>query len=167
MHTTKIIRRIDELGRIVVPKEIRRTLKLRTNDTLEIYSENDVLILKKYSPYHGEYDTCVCLAGAIKNIIGQDVIITDTHKAICSTIAGVEGCVLSQKLLELSGRSLINEQNFVQPIIERDFEYLKQTIVPIFNGELIGYVIAMGKEIEDEEVKCIKLSAEFLAQKMG
>ena len=68
MQTTKIIRRIDELGRIVVPKEIRRTLKLRTNDTLEIFSEGDTLILKKYSPYHSEYDTCVCLTAGLKNI---------------------------------------------------------------------------------------------------
>lgn len=167
MQTTKIIRRIDELGRIVVPKEIRRTLKLRTNDTLEIYSEGDMLVLKKYSPYHGEYDTCVCLTASLKKLTRKEVLVTDTQKVICSSISGVEGCFLSKKMLALSGRSAIGEEEIIQPITERNFEYNKQIILPIFNGELIGYVILFGDEILEHDKVCAKLSAEFLAQKMG
>ena len=50
MKTTGIIRRIDELGRIVIPKEIRKTLRIKTSESLEIFIENDDIILKKYSP---------------------------------------------------------------------------------------------------------------------
>ena len=49
MKTTGIIRRIDELGRIVIPKEIRKNLRIKNGESLEIYLENDSIILKKYS----------------------------------------------------------------------------------------------------------------------
>ena len=167
MQTTKIIRRIDELGRIVVPKEIRRTLKLRTNDTLEIYSEGDALILKKYSPYHSEYDTCICLTAELKKLTKKEVLITDTQKVICSSVAGVEGCLLTNKMLALSGRSVESLDEIIQPITERNFDYQKQIILPIFNGELIGYVVLLGNEISEQDKCCAELSAGFLALKMG
>ena len=51
MRATGIVRRIDELGRVVIPKEIRRTLRIREGDPLEIYTDRDgEVILKKYSP---------------------------------------------------------------------------------------------------------------------
>ena len=51
MKATGIVRRIDELGRIVVPKEIRRTLRIREGDPLEVYTDREgEIILKKYSP---------------------------------------------------------------------------------------------------------------------
>ena len=49
MKTTGIIRRIDELGRIVIPKEIRKNLRIKNGESLEIYLENDSIILRKYS----------------------------------------------------------------------------------------------------------------------
>ena len=57
MKATGIVRRIDELGRVVIPKEIRRTLRIREGDPLEIFTENDGgIVLKKYSPI-GELST--------------------------------------------------------------------------------------------------------------
>ena len=51
MRATGIVRRIDELGRVVIPKEIRRTLRIREGDPLEIYTDHDgEVVLKKYSP---------------------------------------------------------------------------------------------------------------------
>ena len=50
MKATGIVRRIDELGRVVIPKEIRRTLRLREGDPLEVFTDRDELMLKKYSP---------------------------------------------------------------------------------------------------------------------
>ena len=49
MKTTGVIRRIDELGRIVIPKEIRKNLRIKNGESLEIYLENDSIILKNYS----------------------------------------------------------------------------------------------------------------------
>ena len=57
MKATGIVRRIDDLGRVVVPKEIRRTLRIREGDPLEIFTEqNGAIVLKKYSPI-GELST--------------------------------------------------------------------------------------------------------------
>ena len=50
MKATGIVRRIDELGRVVIPKEIRRTLRIREGDPLELFTDRDELMLKKYSP---------------------------------------------------------------------------------------------------------------------
>ncbi len=50
MKSTGIVRRVDELGRIVLPIEIRRTLDIAERDELEIYTENDRIILQKYEP---------------------------------------------------------------------------------------------------------------------
>ncbi len=49
MKATGIVRRIDELGRVVIPKEIRRTLRIREGDPLELFTDRDELMLKKYS----------------------------------------------------------------------------------------------------------------------
>ena len=56
MKATGIVRRIDELGRVVIPKEIRRTLRIREGDPLELFTDRDELMLKKYSPI-GEMGT--------------------------------------------------------------------------------------------------------------
>lgn len=61
MKATGVTRQIDPLGRIVIPKELRKTLNLNESDALEIYTENDTIILKKYAP------GCYC-CGEIKNL---------------------------------------------------------------------------------------------------
>ena len=50
MRDTGIVRRIDELGRVVIPKEIRKTLRIKESDPLEIFTDKDSLVIKKYSP---------------------------------------------------------------------------------------------------------------------
>ncbi|AUJ24473.1 AbrB/MazE/SpoVT family DNA-binding domain-containing protein [Virgibacillus dokdonensis] len=50
MKSTGIVRKVDELGRVVIPMELRRTLEIQEKDAMEIYVENDKIILKKYKP---------------------------------------------------------------------------------------------------------------------
>ena len=50
MKATGVVRRIDDLGRIVIPKEIRKTLRIKDGESVEIFLENDNIVLKKYSP---------------------------------------------------------------------------------------------------------------------
>lgn len=69
MKSTGIVRKVDELGRIVIPKELRRTLTIGIKDALEIYTEGDTIILKKYEP------ACIFCGQAkgVKNIKGKNI----------------------------------------------------------------------------------------------
>ncbi|MDY0324228.1 MAG: AbrB/MazE/SpoVT family DNA-binding domain-containing protein, partial [Candidatus Carbobacillus sp.] len=88
MKATGIVRRIDDLGRVVIPKEIRRTLRIREGDPLEIYVDEDgEVILKKYSPI-GELGNFVKeYAEALYESVHQSVLIADRDQIIAT--AGV------------------------------------------------------------------------------
>ncbi len=88
MKATGIVRRIDDLGRVVIPKEIRRTMRIREGDPLEIFTDNDgEVIFKKYSPigelssFAGQYGEVLFKTG------GYPVIICDRDHVI--SVAGV------------------------------------------------------------------------------
>ena len=85
MKATGIVRRIDDLGRVVIPKEIRRTMRIREGDPLEIYTDRDgEVIFKKYSPM-GELGTFVGeLAEALSRTAGLSVAICDRDAVIAA-----------------------------------------------------------------------------------
>lgn len=78
MKATGIVRRIDDLGRVVIPKELRRNLKIREGDPLEIFTENDAICFKKYQPYDdGQFKKAYQMA---KAIIPCVFVFLDEHK---------------------------------------------------------------------------------------
>ena len=107
MKATGIVRRIDDLGRIVVPKEIRRTLRIREGDPLEIFTDREgEIILKKYSPigelsqFAGEY------AESLAHTTGYLVLITDGDHVVAASGSGkrdFEGKPISGQLEEIIG----------------------------------------------------------------
>ena len=82
MKTTGVVRRIDELGRIVVPKEMRRTLRIREGDSLEISSDNDSIVLKKYSLVESVDNFITQYVEAVHLSSKKEIIVTDTEKVI-------------------------------------------------------------------------------------
>ena len=77
MKATGIVRRIDDLGRIVIPKEIRRTLRIREGDPLEIFTDREgEIMLKKYSPIGELRDVAVSYAESLAQTTGELVCIT-------------------------------------------------------------------------------------------
>lgn len=83
MKSTGVIRRIDELGRIVIPKEIRKTLRIHDGDSLEIFTDNnDNIILSKFSSLGKISDYALNFSKTIHKFLKKDVIITDTDKII-------------------------------------------------------------------------------------
>ena len=85
MKTTGIIRRIDELGRIVIPKEIRKNLRIKNGESLEIYLENDSIILKKYSQIESLKNVSIDYVEAFNQIIKHNIIEKDRHKDKATT----------------------------------------------------------------------------------
>ena len=85
MKETGILRRIDELGRIVVPKEIRKKLKIREGDNLDIFVSEDNVILRKYSPLNDLETILTVLLEGYKKICNTNLVVTDLTKVIAST----------------------------------------------------------------------------------
>ena len=98
MKATGIVRRIDDLGRIVVPKEIRRILKIEEDDPVEIYTnENGDIVIKKYSVLSGWDNIAQQYAESLSNSTGFSVCISDNEKVLA--VSGVSKKVLLVKRL--------------------------------------------------------------------
>ena len=82
MKNTGVVRRIDDLGRIVIPKEIRKTLRIKDGESLEIFLSSDNIVLKKYSPLEGLQNFYKTYTDSIYSEIGNNVIIVDRDKVV-------------------------------------------------------------------------------------
>lgn len=179
MKATGIVRRIDDLGRVVIPKEIRRTLRIREGDPLEIFTDREgEIILKKYSPigelgvFAKEYaESLAQTAGHITCIVDKDQIIAVSgggkkeflEKHISPEM---ESCI-SRRTALIAERK---DSNFV-PILENDTaeHYNHQLIVPIIaEGDAMGAVIFLSKDQKMGEVegKLAQTAAGFLGKQM-
>lgn len=97
MKATGIVRRIDDLGRVVVPKEIRRTLRIREGDPMEIYTDREgQIILKKYSPLGEMGNFAQSYVESLSQITHFLVCITDTEQVIAVAGPGKKGSLNSQ-----------------------------------------------------------------------
>ena len=100
MKATGIVRRIDDLGRIVIPKEIRRTMRIREGDPMEIFTSREgEILLKKYSPVGELGEFASELAESVAQTIGELICVTDRDYVIAAAGAGkkeVEGKTLEQ-----------------------------------------------------------------------
>ena len=86
MKATGIVRRIDDLGRVVIPKEIRRTMRIREGQAMEIYTGREgEIVLKKYSPVEELAECAAALAKSISSVTGLLVCISDLDQIICTS----------------------------------------------------------------------------------
>ena len=179
MKATGIVRRIDDLGRVVVPKEIRRTLRIREGDPLEIFTDREgEIILKKYSPI-GELSLFAKqFAEAMAQTTGQVVSMAARDRVIAVTGSGNKDThekTVSKKLENLitERESLIamkGEKSFIS-ISYDDEEYNSQVIVPIIcEGDVIGAVLLLAREGKarpgETELKIAQTAASFLGRQM-
>lgn len=178
MKATGIVRRIDDLGRVVIPKEIRRTLRIREGDPLEIFTDRDgEIILKKYSPigelgtFAREYaESLAKNAGHITCIVDKDQIIAVSggakkefmEKHISSELEEV----INNRSTHIANR---NDSNFV-PILEDDNEsYNHELITPIISeGDVLGAIVMLSddKIMGEVEGKLARTAAGFLGKQM-
>jgi len=179
MKATGIVRRIDDLGRVVVPKEIRRTLRIREGDPLEIFTDKDgEIVLKKYSPI-GELSIFAQeYVDATAQILGCPVCVTDRDQIIA--VSGVAKKDLLGKPLHKELEEAINdreaimakkgEKKYIQITGDEDvYEgQIVQTI--ICEGDAIGAVIILNKDsrnpLTETERKAAVIAANFLGKQM-
>ena len=178
MKATGIVRRIDELGRIVIPKEIRRTLRIRETDPMEIFTDSDgTIVLKKYSPI-GEIGLFAKqYAEALASVAGHLVIITDREQVIAATGIGKNEYIGKRvtKALEniMDERQVVNSTARNNAIVYAEGVNVcdcEQVIYPIIcEGDVIGTVIIMSKDnnkFSDAEHKLAGVAAVFLGKQM-
>jgi len=180
MKATGIVRRIDDLGRVVVPKEIRRTLRIREGDPLEIFTDREgEIILKKYSPIGELGQFAKQYADSLTQTTGHIVAITAKDQFIA--VAGPTKKDLITKGISHELEEVINERetvvaarddkNFIRIMNEDDTEFLYQVITPIISeGDAIGSVIFLTKDpktkFSEIEIKLASTAAAFLGRQM-
>lgn len=182
MKATGIVRRIDELGRVVIPKEIRRTLRIREGDPLEIFTDRDgEVILKKYSPIGELGDFAKEYAESLAQSTGYIAAIADKDTIIAVSGASRKELLdraISEDLEEIMKRRekivLNRESDKKLYAITADEEvspYTAQTIVPIYaEGDTIGVVILLSKDerarMGQTELKVAETAAGFVGKQM-
>ncbi len=172
MKTTGVVRRIDDLGRIVIPKELRRTLRIRDGESLEIFVENEMIALKKFSSMSDLQDISNNLTNTINQIILKNVMITDRDKVIAVS-NNIKSKYLEKnisKYLEqkLNNREIVIEKGFHEiELIDGVNETYSYVISPIImNGDAIGNVVIFSDKdsITESEVKLASIISNFLGK---
>ena len=170
MKTTGVVRRIDGLGRIVVPKEIRRTLKIRDGEPLEIFVENDFIALKKYSPMTDFRTLAQILVDSIYDAISLNIFITDRDQFV-ATSSSIKREYYNHPISNYLEKIIINRQKINSPVKEVELsknhlEKVSFIIYPIIvNGDVIGLVgLTNSVNIPEYDEKIAKFITEFLCK---
>ncbi|NLK67992.1 MAG: stage V sporulation protein T [Clostridiaceae bacterium] len=181
MKATGIVRRIDDLGRVVIPKEIRRTLRIREGDPLEIFTDREgEVILKKYSPIGELGDFATEYAESLHNTSGHIICVSDRDSIIA--VSGASKKEFLEKQLSGEMEKIMESKNtFVAPspdsakitILndETGDKYSSQVITPIISeGDPIGAVMFLSTDptskMGDVETKLAQSAATFLGKHM-
>ena len=182
MKATGVVRRIDDLGRVVIPKEIRKTLRIKEGDPLEIFTDKEgEVILKKYSPIGELSEFATEYAETLAKTTGHIACITDKY-----TVIAVSGAAkkefLEQGISEELEKILEDKENYTSkenndvsvPITKNDNKERKfnsQVVYPIISdGDVIGSVILLSKDsrtkMTEVEQKVVQSAASFLGRQM-
>ena len=177
MKATGIVRRIDDLGRVVIPKEIRRTLRIREGDPLEIFTDKDgELIFKKYSPIGELSEFSSQLCESIKKAIKGTAAICDRDSFIAVYGQGKkelqDKAVSSQLTKLMEGRSSYCRKSGDSGIspLQGDAKILIAAACPIISqGDIMGCVLIINKDSDEgseTELKLCEASAAFLGKQL-
>lgn len=178
MKATGIVRRIDDLGRVVIPKEIRKTLRIREGDPLEIFTDRQgQIILKKYSPIEELGNFAKEYAESLAQTAGHIICISDKDQIIAVSGGSKKDLLekhISQELEKiLDKRTTIianrNESNFISITEDDTGFYNHQLITPIISeGDVLGAVVMLSSDkiMGEVEGKLAQTAAGFLGKQM-
>ena len=179
MKATGIVRRIDDLGRVVIPKEIRRTLRIREGDPLEIFTDREgEVIFKKYSPIGELSEFASVYAETLSKTSGFPVCITDKDSIIA--VSGAPKKELSEKRISNELERIMDEKTMfvMKPdssekaaLVEGVSKYQAGVVAPIISeGDIIGTVVMVNTDgtgkMGEVEAKLTQSAANFLGRHM-
>lgn len=181
MKATGVVRRIDDLGRIVIPKEIRRTLRIKEGDPIEIFTDKEgEVILKKYSPIGELSEFATGYAETLAKTTGHIACITDKDSVIA--VSGGSKKEFLEKAISPELEKLIENKEIYTskdnnekclPITQNSTSNFNnsQVIYPIISdGDVIGSIVLLSKEAKtkmgESELKVAQSAAGFLSSQM-
>ena len=177
MKATGIVRRIDDLGRVVIPKEIRRTMRIREGDPLEIYTDADgEVIFKKYSPMGELGPYTKQYAEVLHRTTGQPAVICDRDRIIAA--AGISKKETVDKRISAALEARMEERSpFIEdktqpPLPVCDDSDLRAAVMfPIIGGgDVMGAVLLLASQdaapVTQTEIKLMQVASGFLGKQM-
>ena len=171
MKATGVVRRIDDLGRIVVPKEVRRTMRIKEGESLEIFVDGtDKIVLKKYSPVQNVNEFVSEFVDSIYASNKKDIVITDNEKVIAAAgnyrkdIVGKRITLRLEDKIQNRNTQVIDSSDKFE--ICENIDMKKPAILKPINvyGDIIGCVIVSGDKIGDVEKSLVEFSSTFMSR---
>lgn len=178
MKATGIVRRIDDLGRVVIPKEIRRTMRIREGDPLEIFTDKEGgVIFRKYSLMGGLTEFAGQFCDTLNRTTGEVAVITDRDS--CIAVAGSARRELQDKRISpelerlMEGRQIYQHRSGTEriPLCAEEGRHFIRTAAPILSeGDVLGCVLFTGSDEQDGssevDYKLVQSVAGFLGRHM-
>ena len=179
MKETGIVRRIDELGRVVIPKEIRKTLRIKEGDPLEIFTDRDELMMKKYSPVQSMGEFAESFAESLAEVSECVIAVFDTDVVLY--LAG-------GRMKDWVGRNLSDEMEKTMrerksvvlntadggtriPLLRGEpLAFAGEVLVPVIaDGDVIGGIALFSKEreVSSQDVRLVQVGANFLSRQFS
>lgn len=170
MKATGVLRRVDDLGRIVIPKEIRKNLKIRDGESLEIFINGDAIVLKKYSYMSDLVDVAQTCSDSVYDVINKNIIITDRDKIIAVSgplkkkYIGKEISEFIEKTINKMGNTKENNKKNIEIVtgINECFSYVFSSVIS--NGDAVGLVMILS---DDDIKESDEKSAYFISKFLG
>lgn len=172
MKATGVVRRIDDLGRIVLPKELRRTMRIKEGESLEIYTDGDnKIVLKKYSPVNQMTDFVKEFTESMSTTNKRNIIITDNEKIVAASgdfKVDLTGKKISKELEErLKNRNTQINNTGISLNICENYTINNSSIIKPINvfGDILGCVIVEGKpHVTDSEKSLAEFGGLFMSR---
>ncbi len=175
MKATGVVRKIDHLGRIVIPKEIRKNLKIRDGENLEIFVEEDTILLKKSSSFGNLERFAQTLVEILSSLLGKNIFITDMHEILACN-SRISGSYLKKELLPSYISLLEKRETFitstpstVSVISKEDSAPYYYMFAPIVvQGDLIGSIFLFSEDasIQEKDKMMFQFALKFLEKNL-
>ena len=178
MKATGIVRRIDDLGRVVIPKEIRRTQRIREGDPLEIYTgiEGEI-VFKKYSPVGELSNFSSMYAEVLSKAGGLPAIVCDKDHVV--SVAGIPKKELLERRVSSALEDVMNQRKSInykgkrseriKPVEGIDRYAIAGSVI-VVSGDVCGYVLYLSGDADstatDLQVKTAEIAANLLAKQL-
>lgn len=171
MEATGVVRKIDELGRIVIPKEIRKSLGIKDGASLAIYTDKDIVALKKCSPLGNLVEVSNAFSETVYNVTKKEMFITDKDAIVSAPITRkkmFQNKKISKYLEEcIKNKDIVVEKN-IKKIYLTDEKTIECSyiIAPIIaNNEILGLIILVSdKKINDNDLNLVNIASEFFGK---